>query len=196
MKRLCALALALLVMLSGCSKRTAKDYFSDAEKEYKAAKTVGDTLRDRSAMASLFQPALESYSKVVQEYPNDPLAERALFMTATIRNNEMRDPEKAVVAYKMYAEKYPDAKQAPVATFLVGYLYHNDLNQIDSAGAWYRRFLDRYPQHEMAVSAQFELSSLGKPPDELLPADTLSEHKQGMAEGNKAKKPGVRQHPM
>jgi outer membrane protein assembly factor BamD (BamD/ComL family) len=196
MKRFCAPGLALLFLLAGCSKPTPNEYYAKAEGEYKAAKAAADTLRNRDAMVKLFEPALESYTKVVQEYPNDPLAERALFMTATIRNNEMRDPEKAVETYKMYAEKYPDAKQAPIATFLVGYLYHNDLNMIDSAGTWYRRFLDRYPQHEMAVSAQFELNSLGKSPDELLPADTTAVKKQGVAEGIKAKKAGARQHPM
>ncbi len=196
MKRFCAPALALLVMLIGCSKPSANDYFSKAEGEYKAAKGIADTLQNRGGAAKLFEPALENYMKVVREYPDDPLAERALFMTATIRNNEMRDPDAAVVSYKLYANRYPDSKQAPVATFLVGYLYHNDLHLLDSAASWYRRFLDRYPQHEMAVSAQFELSSLGKSPDDLLPADTITVQKQGAVAGNKAKKAGARQHPM
>lgn len=196
MNRFCALALVVLATLAGCSKPSANEYFSKAEGEYKAAKITADTLKNRDGVARLFEPALENYLKVIREYPDDPLAERAMFQTATIRNNELRDPEQAVVYYKLYADKYPEAAQAPVATFLVGYLYHNDLHLLDSAGAWYRRFLDRYPQHEMAVSAQFELSSLGKSPDELLPSDTTTTEKQGMAAGNKAKKAGVRQHPM
>ncbi len=118
----------------------------------------------------------------------------ALFRTATIRNNEMRDPEQAVLSYKQYADRYPEAKRAPMATFLAGYLYHNELGQLDSAEAWYQRFLERYPQHEMALSAQFELNSLGKTPDELLPADSLGVEKQGVVAGNKAKKAAVGQH--
>ncbi|RPH36924.1 hypothetical protein EHM92_03725, partial [bacterium] len=153
MKPLCAPALALLLVLAGCGKQTANDYFSKAEGEYKAAKETADTLHNRSDMAKLFEPALENYMKVVQEYPDDPLAEPALFKAATIRNNEMRDPEQAVVSYKQYADKYPDTKQAPLATFLAGYLYHNELQLLDSAAAWYTRFLERYPQHEMAASA-------------------------------------------
>jgi outer membrane protein assembly factor BamD (BamD/ComL family) len=198
MKRLCAFALAslLLLLLAGCSKPSAKEYYSKAEGEYKAARQVADTLRNREGAAKLFEPALETYTKIYQEYPGDPLAEPALFKVATIRNNEMRDPEKAIVAYKMYADKYPDAKQAPVATYLVAYLYNNDLGVLDSASTWYKRFLERYPQHEMAVSAQFELGSLGKSPSDLLPADTTEVGKEGMVQGKKAKNTGVRQHPL
>jgi outer membrane protein assembly factor BamD (BamD/ComL family) len=196
MKRLCAPALVLLVLLAGCGKRSANDYFSKAEGEYKAAKDAADTLHNRDERGKFFQPALQDYMKVIDEYPGDPLAERALFMTATIQNDEMRDPEKAISSYKLYADKYPDANRAPVATFLVGYLYHNDLHALDSASSWYKRFLERYPQHEMAVSAQFELSSLGKAPEDLLPADTVAVPKQGMATGSKTKKAGVRQNPM
>jgi TolA-binding protein len=100
------------------------------------------------------------------------------------------------VLYKQFANKYPGAKEAPVASFLVGYLYHNDLHALDSAGVWYKKFLDRYPQHEMAASAQFELSVLGKSPDQLIPADSIAVHKEGVATGSKSKKTAARQHPM
>ncbi len=196
MNRFYALGLTSLVVLAGCGKPTASEYFSRAEVEYKAARATADTLQNREAVTKLFEPAVESYSKVVQDYPNDPLAERALFMTAKIRNDDMRDPENAIVSFRQYADKYPEATQAPVATFMVGYLYHNELHQLDSASSWYKRFLDRYPQNEMAVSAQFELSSLGKSPDELLPPDTTSVDEGGMAAGSKTKKTGGRPHPM
>ena len=196
MKRFCAPALVMLVLLAGCGKQSAEDYFSKAEGEYKTARETADTLRNRDNMAKLFEPAMENYMKVVQEYPDDPLAGPALFMAATIRNNEMRDPEQAVVLYKQFADKYPDAKKAPVATFLVGYLYHNDLYMLDSASTWYKRFLDRYPQDEMAASAQFELNSLGKSLDQLIPADSIAAQKQGVVAGGNPPKPGARQHPM
>ncbi len=196
MKRLWPPVLVLLLLLAGCGKRSANDYFSKAEDAYTLAKQTADTLRNREGRGNLFEPALENYMKVVSEYPDDPLAERALFRAATIRNDEMRDPAQAVVSYKLYAEKYPDAQKAPVATFLVGYLYNNDLHLLDSAAAWYRRFLDRYPHHEMAGSAQFELNELGKSPEELLPSDSLKAQKQGVVAGSKPKKVGARQHPM
>ena len=55
--------------------------------------------------------------------------------------------------------------------FLIGYVYHNELRMLDSAKVAYERFLSEYPNHEMAISAQFELNTLGKPPEELVPKD-------------------------
>jgi predicted TPR repeat methyltransferase len=52
---------------------------------------------------------------------------------------------------------------------MVGYLYNNQLGMTDSAEAAYRKFLSLYPQNELATSAQFELETLGKDPQELLP---------------------------
>ncbi len=197
MIRFSALVLVVALVLAGCSKPSANEYFSKAEQQYKAATDAADTLHNREAAGKLFEPALENYGKVVSEYPNDPLAERSLLMVATIRNNEMRDPERAIVSYKLYADRYPDSKEAPVATFLVGYLYHNNLQQFDSASAWYKRFLDRYPQHDMAASAQFELNSLGKSPDELLAADSLAAAQKGsVAPGKKVSKGSAHQHPL
>jgi len=191
MKRLLAAALVLLSIAAGCSKPSAEDYYAQAEGQYKAAKEAADTLRNRDGIGMLFQPALDSYLKVVNDYPDDPLAENSLFMTATIRNNELRNPEGAVESYELFAHKYPDAKRASMATFLVGYLYHNDLHRLDSAASWYRRFLEQYPQHEMAASAQFELNSLGRSPDELLPADTVGVQQRSVTAGRKSKKTGA-----
>ena len=67
--------------------------------------------------------------------------------------------------------------------FLVGYLYNNELHNTDSAAAAYRRFLERFPQHEMATSAQYELQTLGKSPEELLPQDRETESPPPAAAG-------------
>lgn len=196
MKQVLALALASLVVLAGCGKPSADEYFSKAQGEYKAAKAAADTVQNREEAAKLFEPAVEDFQKVVQEYPGSPLAEDALFRIAAIRNNEMHDLDRAIVSYKQFVDRYPDAKKAPEATFIVGYLYNNDLHQLDSATVWLNRFLERFPQHELAVSAQFELSQLGKSPDDLLPADSTAVQKQGLTVGSKSKKLGGRQHPM
>ena len=53
--------------------------------------------------------------------------------------------------------------------FLIGYLYNNELHNLDSASAAYKRYLAKYPNDQYASSAQFELNTLGKPMEEILP---------------------------
>ena len=89
MKRLLAVALAALAV-AGCNKRSADGYFAEAEGQYRAAKAVADTLSNRDGAGKLFEPALESYAKVVNEFPNDPLAELTPAASLT-RSSEIGD---------------------------------------------------------------------------------------------------------
>ena len=57
---------------------------------------------------------------------------------------------------------------------------------------FHERFLERYPQHEMAASAQFELNTLGKPADELLPPEGEDVPQQPVAAHSKGQKEGAR----
>jgi hypothetical protein len=54
---------------------------------------------------------------------------------------------------------------------MVGYIYNNILNMVDSARVAYTRFLEQFPDAELATSAQYELNTLGKKPEELLPSE-------------------------
>ena len=161
------------ILLNGCSKPTAEELFTAAQNAYQEVQKVQSqekTLRD-----SLGVVAIDLYMKVVKEYPDGELGERAMFMVATIRQNEMHDFANAVGAYKQYVETYPNGSQVPIAMFLVGYLFNNELHNIDSAAAAYRRFLAKFPNNEMAMSAEFELNNLGKSPDEFLPKPAVAE---------------------
>ncbi|MEO8169157.1 MAG: hypothetical protein ABI623_12970, partial [bacterium] len=75
-----------------------------------------------------------------------------------------------ISVYKRYSAKYPDGSRAPLALFLTGYLYNNELHDFPNAKIAYLEFLKRFPNHEMAKSAEFEVSHLGKKPEDLLPA--------------------------
>ena len=157
------------MLVAGCSKPTAEESFAKAEAAEAAAVSAMDTVRSADAAQALFHPVIGDFTRVIEDHPGHVLSEVALFRIATIRNNYTHEIPEALEAYRRYVELYPDGKQAPVSMFLIGYLYNNELHNIDSAAAAYRRFLARYPDHEMALSAQFELNTLGKPPDELLP---------------------------
>ena len=163
------LCLLLAVAAAGCSKPSAEEYFARAQAQAQAAATMADTLRSPDAVREAFQPALGLFESVVREYPHHPLAEAAIFEIANIHNSNLHMPREAIEGYSLYCREYPAGKQTPLAMFLIGYLYNNELHNIDSAASAYRRFLEKYPDSEMAASARFELSTLGKSPEEALP---------------------------
>lgn len=158
------------VLLAGCGRPTAEDYIARADDAERKARAIVDTLRDQSRLPEIFAPILENYRAVVELFPSSPHAARALFQIATIEQGALNQPEKAIETYKRYTAAYPESSKAEVAMFVVGYMYNNVLLNIDSARAAYTRFLTRYPKSELALSAEAELKSLGKTPEELLPA--------------------------
>ena len=179
------LGLLVLVALfpAGCKKATPKELFQVAENRSMQADRVLDSLRAAGGdVNALLQPVIDAYETVVKEYPESQEAEHSLHSIATILNNGMRQPEKAVVAYKRYVEVFPNGPQAANAMFLTGFIYNNELHNLDSARAAYARFLNRFPQSELASSALFELQNLGKSPEELFPQGSPQEEPPATAQ--------------
>lgn len=160
---------ALCFVACGCSRYTAEEYFAKGQQQLEEARHRVDTMSVPTDVKGMFQPALESFTSITTEYPQSPLAEQALFIVATIQNNDVHEPQVAVETFSRYIGRYPDGKQAPLAMFLIGYLYNNELHDTSKAGPAYRSFLAKYPNDEMALSAQAELNTLGKAPEELIP---------------------------
>ncbi len=160
-----------LILFAGCSKPSAQEYFARGQRALLDAQHAVDTMRVARDTRPLFQQALDAFTSVTTEYPKDSLAEQALFAIATIRNNDTHEPQLAVDGLKKYIDLYPDSKRTPMAMFLVGYLYNNELHDTLQAGVAYRRFLEKFPNDEMTRSAEAELRTLGKPPEELIPSD-------------------------
>jgi outer membrane protein assembly factor BamD (BamD/ComL family) len=158
-------------VFAGCSRMTPEELWAQAAQAEENARKTLDTARTALDKKVLFAPALESYGQLIDDYSNQPQAEEALIRRAAIRGNDTREIELAIQDYKLYAARYPEGKRAPLAMFLVGYMYNNELNNTDSAAAAYKRFLEKFPDNEMASSAQFELNTLGKAPEQLLPAE-------------------------
>jgi len=154
------------ITLVGCSKPSAEESFSAAEKaqhEAEASFDVSGAFQD-----SLFNAAIELYERVVEDHPDNPLAELALFRKAELHNNGLRNFPDAIGTFRRYLAMYPNTPQAPVSLFMMGFLYANELRQLDSAAAVYRRFLASYPEHELSGSARAELDNLGKSPEEII----------------------------
>jgi tetratricopeptide (TPR) repeat protein len=186
----------VLFSLVGCSNPPASEVLKNAQdaEEY-ARKTLdslhalrlADSTRPAPQPSEQFKDVLSAYTRLVDDYPDSPEAEVALFRRAGIRNNFTKEHDLAVKDYALYARRYPENEKTPLVMFLVGYIYNNELHQLDSAAAAYKRFLEKFPDNEMAPSAQFELSNLGKSPDELLPPEPPADEKP--ARKQVAKKP-------
>lgn len=163
--------LSIGLFLVGCSAPPPEEMLARATREENVARQAADTVVETGARARLFEPAVAAYQDLLDAHPDSPQSQEGLFRLATIYNNDVRDFRKAVELYRSYAERFPEGEKTAVAMFLIGYVYHNELRMLDSAKVAYERFLSAYPNHEMAISAQFELNTLGRPPEELVPAE-------------------------
>ena len=171
MKPVVVLFVTALLLIAGCSKKSAPELFKEAEETQQRAQRVVDSLGRAANIGEIFGEVVEGYEKVFREHPASSEAEQALFKVGEIQAGILNRPEDALKAFRRYAEAFPSTPKTETAMFMVGYIFNNDLNMIDSAKAAYTRFLERFPDAELATSAQYELSNLGKKPEDLLPLE-------------------------
>ena len=152
--------LVTILIFSGCSSKTDKEYLQTAEKNVKS-----DNISE----------AISSYQTLVDKYPQSDLAPEALYeMAALYQNNLVKNLskkeslQKSVQIYRSIYDKYPKSKKAPMGLFMSGFILANELNNYDEASKVYNLFLEKYPHHELATSAKEELKHLGLSPDEIL----------------------------
>jgi outer membrane protein assembly factor BamD (BamD/ComL family) len=163
------IACGVMTMVAGCGRESAREKFEVANRTEMDAIHMMDSLAAPAQIQEKFAAAVKSYQEILASHPADSLAEAALFRVAYIRSNYTHEIVDAISAYKEYARLYPNGRHTEVAMFVVGFLYNNSLQQYDSAAVAYKSFLARFPQSEYAASAEHELSTLGKSPEELLP---------------------------
>jgi outer membrane protein assembly factor BamD (BamD/ComL family) len=163
------LVLIVAVMVGGCSTPTADEMYAEAQAAHDAAQKVADSLGRKADFAALFTPVAAAYERVASEHPSSLPAEQALFKAAELHAGYLKNVPRAIEMYKRFVDSFPMSTKAPTALFMVGYLYNNHLGLSDSAAVAYRKFLRLYPQNELATSAQFEMETLGKKPEDLLP---------------------------
>jgi outer membrane protein assembly factor BamD (BamD/ComL family) len=171
MKRGVLLLVFAVVVFIGCGRKTAPDLLQQAQEAQQNAQHAADSLGFNANVSALFDPVVGAYQKVFNEHPESPEAEQALFKVAELQAGVLNNPQKAVDAFRNYEKAFPSGPKVQTAMFMIGYVYNNSLNMLDSAAAAYRRFLDRFPESELASSAQYELNTLGKKPEELLPPE-------------------------
>ncbi|MGA9293024.1 MAG: tetratricopeptide repeat protein [Ignavibacteriaceae bacterium] len=149
-----------VLIISGCSSKSDKEYLKNAEKDVK-----GNNISE----------AIESYQTLVDEYPDSKLAPDALYeMAALYQNNLIKNLskneslQKSVEIYRSVYDKYPESKKAPMALFMSGFILANELNNYGEASKAYNLFLKKFPNHELSTSAKEELKHLGLSPEEIL----------------------------
>ena len=131
---------------------------------------------------SLFDEAIESYQFVIEQYPNTPAAETALFQVASCYYEKAlraRYDEKSIslanTNFKSYIEKYPDGKYVKESrdrvmsldekkaqgAFEVGRFYEKK-KAFQSALMYYKEVLQRHPLSAWAVKAEERIKVLEK----------------------------------
>ena len=147
------LLVLLLCTLASCSRKSESQLFHEG--------AAAEQQKDMST-------ALARYGEALEKYPATAYAESSLYRSAMIHMNAGGDKHPAVDAELKFCTLFPKSGNAPSMLFLAAFTYNNDLRNIDSARILYRQFLEKYPGNELAKSAQFELETLGKSPDEYL----------------------------
>ena len=164
-----AMAGLLAIMVIGCGGKSAEEQFAQAQAGFDQAQHMVDSLKRQADPVALFTPVVQAYEQLAADHPRSDQAEQALFKAAELRTQYLGDVAGAVALYKRHAEAFPAAAKAPTALFMVGYLYNNSLLKPDSAEIAYKKFLELYPQSELVTSAQYELQTMGKKPEDLIP---------------------------
>jgi TolA-binding protein len=97
------------------------------------------------------EKAAAFYLRVPQEYPQSPLAPKALNNAGAVLEKGKKQ-EEAVSAYKDLANKYPTASEAPEALFTAARIEEN-IAYYDKAAALYEQLAQKYPQNAHAADA-------------------------------------------
>jgi TolA-binding protein len=155
MKRILAILMVLalaLGMLAGCGKMPDEKIMA-----------LGKEMEEREN----FEEAIGYYEKLVQDYPESPLAPEALHYEGKVYANGIKDYEKAISVFNEVIDKYPQSPQAAHSQFMIGFVYANNVADTAEARLAYNKFKTSYPDHELNPSVDFELKYLGKDINEI-----------------------------
>ncbi len=98
-----------------------------------------------------YEKAASFYQRVAADYPQSPLAPKALNNAGAVFE-KARKQDEAVSAYKTLADKYPSASESPEALFTAARIEEN-IAYYDKAAALYEQLAQRYPNNPHAADA-------------------------------------------
>lgn len=103
-------------------------------------------------LAGRYPKAIQEFRKIVQNYPDDSLADNAQYWIGECYYS-MRNYTKAVVEFKKVVENYPEGDKAPDALFKIGYCYRA-MGQRKKAIDVFEELINRYPYSDKARLAR------------------------------------------
>lgn len=155
MKRILAIFTLLTIalgLLSGCGKMPDEKLMA-----------LGKEMEDREN----FEEAVQYYEKLVQDYPESPLAPEAMHYAGKVYANGIKDYEQAIMVFNDVIDTYPESPHAAHSQFMIGFVYANSISDTAEARLAYQKFKENYPDHELVPSVDFELKYLGKDINEI-----------------------------
>jgi TolA-binding protein len=146
-----AMAIAAAALLLACGEQSPEEMFAEAEKAAAAPAT-----RQRAA---------EQFQTVLERFPEDEVAPRALKQLAMLAQQDGQ-METAISRYEQLLRDYPASDQGDEAQFMIAFIYEDYLGDLDRARVAYQHVIDRYPDSDLAVSARRLLPNVGLDPEE------------------------------
>jgi TolA-binding protein len=129
-------------------------------------------LADSEVRSQRYAEAIDTYEDLITEYPDSPLASRAMFQLGAIYMNNTNQYSESVESYLRVIDSYPQSPDAVKALFMAGFVSATYVRDYEAAEGHYLKFLEQYPNHELAPAADFELENLGKDVEDI---DALKE---------------------
>jgi outer membrane protein assembly factor BamD (BamD/ComL family) len=100
--------LVLTVVFLGCSKETQ---IVNEETLFEQA--------NKSQMVQNYRQAVEIYKKIINDYPDSPQLDKALFMIGYIKMENLDEKEDALSYFNKLIEKYPNSDLVDDAEFMI-----------------------------------------------------------------------------
>ncbi len=161
------LLLLTLLFITGCGKKSEKDFIESAQKGYEE---------------NNMQQVITSYEALIEEYPESKSAPFALveigklYQSNLVKNILPQESIRlAIEHFQKVADVYPQSEEAPMALFLIGFIQANELHDYEAATLTYKNFLAAFPEHDLYQSAKEELDNMGLKPEEILRRKIASE---------------------
>jgi TolA-binding protein len=105
------------------------------------------------------------WEKLLTDYPGHPVdLEYFNFAKKFYSISKYVD---TISMYKKVVAGDPDNEKRPEAIFMIGFISANDIKDYDQAKKYYNKLIEEYPENQFVESAKFELTILGKNPEEL-----------------------------